>query len=85
MAEPLTPETRLPLNIAGAKATVDAAIKLLLQLSDGRRQEPAWQEAWATVRAQHLDIAGAELDARVPRAPRPGTQAIEALVAREER
>jgi hypothetical protein len=86
VAEPLTPETRLPLNIAGAKATVDATLKLLAQLSEGRQQEPAWKEAAAAARTLHLDIAAAEFDARLPgRAARPGNQAIEALVAREER
>lgn len=76
MAEPLPAGSRLPLDPALAKATVDATIKLLAQLSEGRQREPAWQEAKEAARALHLDIAAAEFDARLPRSKNVGADLL---------
>lgn len=73
MADPLFNNPRLPIDAATARSVVDATIKLLSQLSDGRRSEPAWLEARDAARALHLEIAAAEFDARLPaRQPRSG-------------
>lgn len=66
MADPLLNVSRLPIDAATARSVVDATIKLLGQLSDGRRSEPAWLEARDAARALHLEIAAAEFDARLP-------------------
>jgi hypothetical protein len=68
-AEPIFGAGRLPIDTSLARATVDATVKLLGQLSDGRRSEPAWVEARDAARALHLEVAGAEFDARLPARP----------------
>lgn len=84
MAEPTNGAgPRLPLDIALVHAAVDSAIRLLGQLSEGRQREPAWIEAKEAARALHLDIAGAEFDARLPaRPPRSGGEAV---IAQQEK
>src|ERR1041385_6535122 len=66
MAEPLPTVVRLPLDTATARAAVDSTVRLLAQLSEVRQKEPAWKEAMEAARALHLDLAGAEFDARLP-------------------
>ena len=82
MADPLLNNPRLPLDTATAKAAVDATIKLLSQLSEGRQKEPAWLEAKEAARALHLDVAAAEFDARLP--ARPARSGGEMVAIRQE-
>ncbi len=82
MADPLLNNPRLPLDTATAKAAVDATIKLLSQLSEGRQKEPAWLEAKDAARALHLDVAAAEFDARLP--GRPARSGGEVVAIRQE-
>lgn len=82
MADPLLNSPRLPLDTATAKAAVDATVKLLAQLSEGRRSEPAWREALDAARALHLDVAAAEFDARLP--ARPARSGGEVVAIRQE-
>lgn len=70
MAEPLEKAVRLPIATGLARAAIETTCKLLGQLSEGRRGEPAWIEAREAALALHLDLAAAEFEARVPRPAR---------------
>lgn len=69
MAEPLANSPKLPIDATMVRALVDAAIKLLGQLLDGRRSEPAWLEAREAARTLYMEVAAAEFDARLPARP----------------
>lgn len=68
---------RLPLDVATARRAVDAGVEIAARLLRTTTAADAkCQELVDALRAQHLDLAGAEFDARLPvrQPPRIGAE-----------
>lgn len=72
------------LNIEVAKALVEAAVAMLHQTAGGRQKDSSYLALLCTARDQHVEIALAEFEARLPpQTVRNGGSAVEKLVAEE--
>lgn len=58
--------TRRPFNLEIGKALIEASLGMLHQVAGGRQKDPSYVALLSAARDQHLEIALAEFEARLP-------------------
>ena len=76
--------TRRPMSLEVAKALVEAALAMLHQLAGGRQRDSSYLALIAAAREQHMEVALAEFEAKLPpQTTRNGGGVVDKLAAEE--
>lgn len=76
--------SRRPLSLEVAKALVEAALAMLHQTAGGRQKDSSYLALLAAARDQHMEVALAEFEAKLPvQAVRNGGGVVDKLAGEE--